>query len=164
MPDETQQPLEREVESLLARVHELLRGAGRKSLRANATANGVYISLTARRVKPPKPADADLVNVPHGLARERRAVKRLFCFIRDQRAVMGGDDLVLNSGALETMLRVKYPEDDMAIDTVRHALADLRKKGFVWVHPQNGYYTGSQPSLPFFARQPDELSERADAG
>lgn len=162
-PPPTEPDLITFVEERLRQIGEAVIRSKRKRFRAAVDVNGLRVGLNA---EPPrqKPAE-DFGALPEPVRALPRAAKRIFALIRDLRATEGPDRAHLDSTEIEARIRRRCPHDDIAIDTVRHALKQLRETEEVWSHPVFGYVLGrEQPSLPFDARQPGSLPDSPSRG
>lgn len=138
---------------------EKLRAAHRGTFRYSAHVGEVYFSL---RVGPPRTPPDESPDLPPALRAAKESTRQTYRALVALRAEVGGDARVRPVELLAFLNEGR--DDEASINTVNHALSDLKARRVAWSHPARGWVTGcEQPTLPFESRQSDSPSGTANA-
>lgn len=121
-------------------IRQALRAAGRSSLRCAVTIDGLRLTFGARRARESANDAADL---PDALRTARPSTRRVYRALRDLRAELGPGERV-TPARIVARLDAEGP-DIHSIDTVNHALRDLRDRGAAWSNRRLGWALGREP-------------------
>ena len=132
--------------------------AGVLRLRYAINLNGVRLSLTAR---PSAPTRDDTFAGPDQLRLARPATRTVFTLVATLRAECGPDGSVWPADIAARWDRDE-PDTDHSIDTINHALADLRKRKAARSHRDRGWYPEAEQGA-LFPNPPRDADRKATA-
>lgn len=147
-----------QVASLALRVvRDALRRAGRTSVRVAEDIDGLRMTLGAK--ESPETVE-DNTDLPDSLRRSRPATRRVYRILREMRAEGA------NARVMPADIEARFAADDAtaepSVDTINHALRDLRDRELAYSHPDRGWVLGrEQIRLPFPAGQSETPSPAA---
>lgn len=127
----------------LRELRAALRRSGRRSLRVAETLDGLRLVVGARVSARPAPA-ADL---PAELRDARPSVRKVYRAIRALRAELGPDAPVLPARIVEH-LDAADPNTVHSVDTINHAVRELRDRGVAASAPRRGWALNPPARLP----------------
>lgn len=132
-----------------AQVRDIFRRSGRsRPLKFGTTADGFRVTVTARYVAEPD----GVSDLPPVLRTARPAWQRTFRALKAIRAGEGTGPTVMPADIADWIKAAKEPA--LSIDTINHALDELRKLKLVWRHPDSRWQVGEeQKILPFSGEQ-----------
>ena len=138
-------------------VRDALRRAGRTSVRVAEDIDGLRMTLGAKESPETVEDNRDL---PASLHLSRPTTRRVYRILREIRAE--GGQLRVMPADIEERFRTEDVTAEPSVDTINHALRDLRDRELAYSHPDRGWILGREQSrLPFSAGQSETPSPRA---
>lgn len=132
-------------------LRESLRNSGRTWLRYGITLDGLRLTVGSR-------IDEDsesLFDIPPLLRPARPSTHRVYRALRDLRGERGSDVAIMPADIRERLEQLD-PDSEQSIDTINHALRDLRNRKAAYTRPDRGWLLGTeQPRLPNSGGQSD---------
>jgi hypothetical protein len=145
---------------VLRELREVLRRSGRNYLRYKDTIDGLRLTIGAKQVEETVDPSLDL---PDALQIARPSTRQVYRALRGLRAMDA--TAAIWPGDLAKHLERICPSTIPSLDTINHALRDLRDRSLAWSHPDRGWILGThQPRLPFSAGQSDAPSASETRG